>query len=55
MFALTHSDKEKGENKLDGKIADDKGWKPYYHTNIVEDLDYNLDKVRLFETIPIHS
>ena len=46
MFALTHSDKSKGENKLVGKIADHKGWKPFYYTNIVEDVDYHLDKVK---------
>ena len=48
MFRLTQSDKYKGENQLVGKIADltTRGWKPFYYTNIVEDGNYNLDKVR---------
>ena len=47
MFRLTQSDKYKGENQLVGKIADltTRGWKPFYYTNIVEDGNYNLDKV----------
>ena len=48
MFRLTQSDKYKGENQLVGKVADltTRGWKPFYYTNIVEDGNYNLDKVR---------
>ena len=47
MFRLTQSDKYKGENQLVGKVADltTRGWKPFYYTNIVEDGNYNLDKV----------
>ena len=47
MFRLTQSERYKGENQLVGKVADltTRGWKPFYYTNIVEDGNYNLDKV----------